>query len=74
MAEDLGEKTEQPTQHRLLDARRRGRVAKSADLSAAVDLLGAVIVLVAVGGLLIRGMSTLIRRLLEGETPSRSSP
>ncbi|MCL4741901.1 MAG: flagellar biosynthesis protein FlhB [Phycisphaerales bacterium] len=68
MAEDLGEKTEQPTQHRLLDARRRGRVAKSADLSAAVDLLGAVIVLVAVGGLLIRGMSTLIRRLLEGET------
>ncbi len=68
MAEDLGEKTEQPTQHRLMDARRRGRVAKSADLSAAVDLLGAIIVLIAVGGLLIRGMSTLIRRLLEGET------
>ena len=68
MAEDLGEKTEQPTQHRLMDARRRGRVAKSADLSAAVDLLGAIIVIIAVGGLLIRGMSTLIRRLLEGET------
>ncbi len=68
MAEDLGEKTEQPTQHRLMDARRRGRVAKSTDLSAAVDLLGAIIVLIAVGGLLLRGMSTLVRRLLEGET------
>lgn len=35
MAEDLGDKTEQPTSKRRSDARGKGQVAKSADLSAA---------------------------------------
>ena len=40
-----GEKTEQPTQKRLRDARRKGQVAKSQDLSSAVLLVAAVAVL-----------------------------
>src|ERR1044072_6085263 len=40
-----GEKTEQPTEKRLRDARRKGQVAKSHDLSSAVLLVAAVVVL-----------------------------
>jgi flagellar biosynthetic protein FlhB len=42
MAESSGEKTEQPTQKRLRDARKKGQVAKSQDLSSALVLLAAV--------------------------------
>jgi flagellar biosynthesis protein FlhB len=40
-----GEKTEQPTEKRLRDAKKKGQVAKSQDLSAAVLLIVAVVVL-----------------------------
>lgn len=40
-----GEKTEQPTEKRLRDARRKGQVAKSHDLSSAVLLVAAIAVL-----------------------------
>lgn len=40
-----GEKTEQPTEKRLRDARRRGQVAKSQDLSSAFLLIAALAVL-----------------------------
>lgn len=43
MGEDVGERTEQPTSRRLEQARERGQVALSRDLSGAVVLLGAVI-------------------------------
>jgi flagellar biosynthetic protein FlhB len=39
MAEDQGEKTEQPTLKRLRDARERGQVARSRDLSVALSSL-----------------------------------
>lgn len=45
-----GEKTEQPTDKRLRDARRKGQVAKSQDLTSALLLLSAVIVLWLAGG------------------------
>lgn len=45
MSESSGEKTEQPTQKRLKDAKKKGQVAKSQDLSSAVLLLVAVGVL-----------------------------
>lgn len=40
-----GEKTEHPTEKRIRDARRRGQVAKSQDLSAALLMLAAIAVL-----------------------------
>lgn len=49
MAEDMGEKTELPSQRKLDDARERGQVAKSTDLAAAVDLIGVALLLVALG-------------------------
>ncbi len=45
MAESSGEKTEQPTHKRLEDAKKKGQVAKSQDLSSSILLLSAVAVL-----------------------------
>ncbi len=57
MAEDMGEKTEQPTSKRLSDAREKGQVGKSQDLAAAILMIGAVILMVAFA------QSTLMRTL-----------
>src|SRR5688572_30650203 len=46
MAEPAAERTEEPTPRRLLEARRRGEVALSGDLGAAVVLVAALAVLV----------------------------
>lgn len=45
-----GEKTEQPTDKRLRDARKKGQVAKSQDLTSAVMLIATVTVLAFAGG------------------------
>lgn len=45
MSQSTGEKTEQPTQKRLRDAKKKGQVAKSQDLASALMLLAAVAVL-----------------------------
>lgn len=50
MSQSSGEKTEQPTEKRLRDARKKGQVAKSQDLSGAVLLLAAVAVVWLLGG------------------------
>lgn len=45
-----GEKTEKPTEKRLRDARRKGQVSRSQDLSSAILLIASVTVLIAAGG------------------------
>jgi flagellar biosynthetic protein FlhB len=69
MAEELGERTELPTGRRLSEARNRGQVAKSQDLTSAIDLLGGVLLIVLFGGAAIAGMAALLRRVLEGQVP-----
>src|SRR4051812_31895186 len=69
MAEELGERTELPTGRRLSEARNSGQVAKSQDLSSAVDLLGGVLLIVTCGGAAIAGMAGVVRRVLEGQVP-----
>lgn len=59
-ADDAGEKTEQPTPRRLQEARERGQVARSADLTAAITLLGGLLLLNAFGP----GMFTRMLELL----------
>lgn len=54
MPEDLGERTEDPTARRLSEARGRGQVAKSQDLSAAIDLAAGVLILLFAGGYIAR--------------------
>jgi flagellar biosynthetic protein FlhB len=65
MAEDLGEKTELPTGRRLSDARERGQVAKSQDLSSAIDLITSVALIAVFGGSLIKSIAGVMRHVLE---------
>jgi flagellar biosynthesis protein FlhB len=65
MAEDMGERTEAPTARRRSEARDRGQVAKSADLSAAIDLIGALLVIILLGGMMSRHGGLFLRRVLE---------
>ncbi len=67
MAEDLGERTEMPTAKRRSDARREGNVPRSTDLSAALMLLVATVV-VAVGTLPVLGhLRTVMETVLGGD-------
>jgi flagellar biosynthetic protein FlhB len=68
MAEDLGERTEQPTGRRLGEARERGQVAKSQDLTAATDLIAAVVMIAAGGGAALAVFAGMMRRVLDGQT------
>lgn len=70
MAEDLGEKTEAPTGRRLADARERGSIAKSQDLSAAIDLIAGVLLIAIFGGALLRAFAGVMRHVLA--TPSET--
>ncbi|MCC6228138.1 MAG: flagellar biosynthesis protein FlhB [Phycisphaerales bacterium] len=65
MAEDMGERTEQPTGRRLEEARSRGQVVKSQDLSAAVELSAALVLIVSIGGFLVATLAGLMRRVLD---------
>lgn len=65
MAEELGEKTEAPTGRRISEARGMGRVAKSADLAAAIDLIGGVLLLFLMGAGVFKGLGVLMHRVLD---------
>jgi len=64
MAEDLGEKTEQPTAKRLNDARLKGQVARSQDLGSAVVLIAAIAVIYIAGESLLEGAGTIVSAAL----------
>jgi flagellar biosynthetic protein FlhB len=74
MADSRAERTEQPTPKRLKDARERGQIARSRDLSAALSLAAVVIAIdwigsqlgAAAGDRLIGGLTTL------GDRPTRT--
>ena len=56
MAEEMGERTEQPTGKRLSDARSKGKSARSADFSGALILLGATVSAMLFGAGLFEGL------------------
>lgn len=60
MPADAGEKTEQPTPRRLQDARTKGQVAKSMDLSAAIGLLVGLLLLKFFGDGLTSGLTKIM--------------
>lgn len=64
MADDFGEKTEAPTSRRREEARERGQVVKSTDLTAAIALLGAMVALNYFGPGLLREMMGMTRQML----------
>lgn len=65
---DMGEKTEQPTARRLSEARNKGQIAKSQDLSAAINLLAAMLVLLILGGFVAATLARLVERVLSNRT------
>ncbi|MBK7405762.1 MAG: flagellar biosynthesis protein FlhB [Phycisphaerales bacterium] len=67
MPEDMGEKTEQPTSRRLSEARERGQIAKSQELSAAIDLAAGVVLLVVAGGFIVRAFLSIMERSYASE-------
>src|ERR1700729_754433 len=64
MAEDMGDKTEAPTPRRRQEAREQGNVARSPDLTAALLLIGALMLLKYFGGALVGALRTLLSQLL----------
>ncbi len=69
MADDMGEKTEAPSGRRLAEARNRGQIPKSMDLSGSVDLIAAVIITAYFGKDLMSNSLGLLRAILSGEAP-----
>lgn len=65
--DDLGERTEEPTARKLSQARKKGQVPKSQDLSGAISLLGAMIVFLALGSSVGAMFASILRRTLGGE-------
>jgi flagellar biosynthesis protein FlhB len=65
MAEELGERTELPTGRKLFEARQRGQIVKSADLSAALDLIGSLVLILVLGSGLVSGLAAIMRNLLQ---------
>jgi type III secretion protein U len=61
-----GSRTEQPTPRRLREARRRGDVGASAELSAAAALVGGLVTLAAVAPRAVTVLAGLLRTALEG--------
>jgi len=66
--DELGERTEQPTRLRLDEARRRGRVPRSAELTAAATVLGALIALVLLGPSLLDELTEMTATMLDGRS------
>ena len=71
MAEDMGEKTEDPTPRRKSEARKEGQIAKSQDLTAAVMMIGATTILAFFGGRMFLGMAEIVRYNLSPERLGR---
>ncbi|MEO1007067.1 MAG: flagellar biosynthesis protein FlhB [Planctomycetota bacterium] len=69
MADDPGDRTEQPTPQRLQKARKQGQVGKSADLSAVILLVASAILVAAGGGAALILMGTVLQGILDGSAP-----
>jgi len=68
VADDLGEKTEDPTAKRKYEAREKGQVARSADLSAAALMILAGVFLLFFGGGMAENMAASMRAALGPES------
>jgi flagellar biosynthetic protein FlhB len=60
----FGEKTEQPTPHRLREARRKGQVVKSTELCSACNLLAVVFLFILFGGTLFQWIREMVGQFL----------
>jgi len=68
--DDIGERTEQPSELRLADARRRGRVARSIELASAASAVGAAIALGLAAPGLLNEMTKMTATFLDARSAS----
>lgn len=68
--DELGERTREPTALRLREARRRGQVPRSVDLTSAAAALGAVVALGLIGPGLLDGLTQMAAAFLDGRNAS----
>lgn len=68
MADDFQDKTEEPTAKKLADARKKGQVAKSQDLTAAVILLSGMLILLGSGGFILQRIEMFTAAVLNNLT------
>jgi len=68
--DDAGDRTEQPTPRRLEEAREEGRIPRSLDLSAAIVLLGGLLLLKLLGGHMLAALLNGIHAVDDGTTIS----
>jgi flagellar biosynthesis protein FlhB len=73
MAEDFGDKTEAPTPRRRAEAREQGNIARSPDLTAAILLVGMLLLLKGYGPGLVAALRTLVEQMLGVATLSTGS-
>jgi flagellar biosynthetic protein FlhB len=73
-AEQGGERTEEPSQKRLQDARERGQVPRSRELANFATMIGGSAALVAIGGSLAGHLSEMMRRALAVDPQSLRDP
>jgi flagellar biosynthesis protein FlhB len=73
-AEQGGERTEEPSQKRLQDARERGQVPRSRELTNFATMIGGSAALVAIGGSLAGHLSEMMRRALAVDPQSLRDP
>ncbi len=64
MAEELGDKTEAPTPRRRVEARQQGNIPRSADLTSAVILIGALLLLKWYGEGVVEALKSIMDRML----------
>jgi flagellar biosynthetic protein FlhB len=68
MAEDMGDKTEAPTPRRRMEAREQGNIARSPDLTAAVILIGMLMLMKNFGPGLVDGLRAFVQEMLSGDS------
>ena len=74
MAEDFADKTEAPTPRRRQEAREQGQVARSPDLTAAVLVIGIMVMLDWYGPNLVAALKDLVAEMLGGRALSDHRP
>ncbi|MEP6884409.1 MAG: flagellar biosynthesis protein FlhB [Gammaproteobacteria bacterium] len=73
-AETGGERTEEPSQKRLQEARERGQVPRSRELTNFATMIGGSATLIAVGGSLVTRLSQMMRRGLDFDAQALRDP
>ena len=74
MADDYGDKTEDPTPRKRQEAREQGKVARSRDLATAVLIIGSMVLIKFYGPGLVGALRGLVQEMLGAESMSRTTP